>query len=61
MDADSDGTVDLDEFSVFFSKRKVDRWAAVWRFCDRKGGFAKRGFLSTLMVGRVGLELFCFS
>ena len=28
MDADSDGTVDLDEFSVFFSKRKVDRWGS---------------------------------
>ena len=29
MDLDSDGTVELEDFSAFFSKRKVDRWGPV--------------------------------
>lgn len=28
MDVDSDSAIDLDDFSAFFSKRKVDRWGA---------------------------------
>eukprot|EP00434_Breviolum_minutum_P029981 symbB.v1.2.026512.t1/scaffold2652.1/size73958/4 len=65
MDADSDGTVDLDEFSVFFSKRKVDRLLGMRcvRYLTNRSGaqntakpYVTRGDMMHLMWPYASLE-----